>query len=98
MPLQIIKKDITKIKCDAIVNPSNRHLFPSGGVDTKIHRKAGPELLVACALLGGIEVGEAKITPAFNLSCKYVVHTAGPIWSGDRAEKKSCYKIVTLIA
>ena len=95
MPLHIIRQDITKIKCDAIVNPSNRHLFPSGGVDAKIHRKAGPELLTACALLGGIEVGEAKITPAFNLPCKYVIHTAGPVWSGGQNGEKTllqnCY-------
>ncbi|MBR5388594.1 MAG: macro domain-containing protein [Clostridia bacterium] len=95
MPLQIIRQDITKIKCDAIVNPSNRHLFPGGGVDAKIHRKAGPELLTACALLSGIEVGEAKITPAFNLPCKYVIHTAGPVWSGGQNGEKTllqnCY-------
>lgn len=95
MPLHIIRQDITKIKCDAIVNPSNRYLFPSGGVDEKIHRKAGPELRAACALLGGIEVGEAKITPAFNLPCKYVIHTAGPVWSGGQNGEKTflqnCY-------
>ena len=96
MPLKIIRQDITKIKCDAIVNPSNRHLWPGGGADAAIHEAAGPELLEYCQKLGGVSVGEAKITPAFNLPCKYVIHTAGPEWdgglSGERVLLRSCYK------
>jgi O-acetyl-ADP-ribose deacetylase (regulator of RNase III)/predicted DNA-binding protein (UPF0251 family) len=95
VPLLIIRKDITKFRCDAIVNPSNRHLVPGGGIDERIHEKAGPELLTACASLGGIEVGEAKITPAFNLPCKYVIHTAGPVWlggqNGEGTLLRKCY-------
>ena len=72
MPLKIIRQDITKIKCDAIVNPTNRHMWPGGGADAAIHEAAGPELLDYCQTLGGVSVGEAKITPAFNLPCKYV--------------------------
>ena len=95
MPLQIIRQDITKMKVDAIVNPSNRHLYPGGGADLSIHKAAGPELLKACETLGGCEVGKAKITDGFNLPCKYVIHTAGPDW--HRLEKPepilvSCYK------
>ena len=80
LPLQIIRQDITKMQVDAIVNPSNRHLYPGGGADLSIHEAAGPELMEACNALGGCEVGKAKITPAFNLPCKYVIHTAGPNW------------------
>ena len=96
MPLKIVRQDITKIKCDAIVNPTNRHMWPGGGADAAIHEAAGPELLEYCQKLGGVSVGEAKITPAFNLPCKYVIHTAGPEWegglSGERVLLRSCYK------
>lgn len=96
MPLKIIRQDITKIKCDAIVNPSNRHLWPGGGADAAIHEAAGPELLEYCQKLDGCSVGEAKITPAFKLPCKYVIHTAGPEWNGglagERVLLRSCYK------
>ena len=96
MPIRIIRQDITKIKCDAIVNPTNRHMWPGGGADAAIHEAAGPELLEYCQKLGGVSVGEAKITPAFNLPCKYVIHTAGPEWegglSGERVLLRSCYK------
>lgn len=95
MPLKIIRQDITKIECDAIVNPSNRHLYPGGGADLSIHEAAGPELLEYCEKLGGCEVGKAKITPAFKLPCKYVIHTAGPNWHRlDNPEEVlvSCYK------
>lgn len=95
MPLKIVRQDITKIKCDAIVNPSNRRLKPDGGADLSIHQAAGPELLRACEALGGCEVGKAKITPAFRLPCQYVIHTAGPDWHLFKRPQKalaSCYE------
>ena len=95
MPLKIIRQDITKIECDAIVNPSNKNLYPGGGTDLSIHKAAGPELLKYCEQLGGCEVGQAKISPAFKLPCKYVIHTAGPNWHRlENAEEvlASCYK------
>ena len=95
MPVTIVKNDITKIRCDAIVNPTNRRLMPSGGVDEAIHKAAGGELFDACQKLGGLEVGQAKITPAYKLPCKFVIHTVGPWWQGGTANEQalleSCY-------
>ena len=97
MPLQIIRQDITKIECDAIVNPSNSYLEPGGGADLAIHEAAGPELYDACQKIGGCNVGEAVITPGFKLPCRYVIHTAGPRWSISKQKEQeallsSCYK------
>ena len=96
MPLKIIRQDITKMEVDAIVNPTNKYMRPGGGVDAAVHAAAGEELFAYCQTLGGLSLGEAKITPAFNLPCKYVIHTAGPIWkdglSGERVLLRSCYK------
>jgi len=78
MPFKIVREDITKIKCDAIVNPTNEDLYPGGGVDAAIHQVAGEDLLEMCQSIGGLNVGRAKITPAYNLPCKYVIHTVGP--------------------
>ena len=94
MPLKIIRQDITKINCDAIVNPTNRHMEPGGGADLAIHEAAGPELYSYCQNLGGCPVGHAKITPGFALPCKYIIHTAGPDWYRvDNPEELliSCY-------
>jgi len=96
VPLQIIRQDITKIKCDAIVNPSNVRLTPGGGVDAAIHDAAGSELLRECRKIGGINIGQAVITPGFKLPCKYVIHTAGPTWKDGKCGEKdlleSCYR------
>lgn len=94
MPLQLIRQDITKMDCDAIVNPSNRHLEPTGGADLAIHEAAGPNLYTYTRMLGGCPVGSAKISPAFDLQCKYIIHTAGPDWYLEKNPKElliSCY-------
>lgn len=80
MPLNIIRQDITKTRCDVIVNATNRHMTCDFGVSAAIFEAAGNKL--ADCLQGSIEIGEVRVTPAFNLPCKNIFHVAGPIWRG----------------
>ncbi|MCR4032805.1 MULTISPECIES: O-acetyl-ADP-ribose deacetylase [Flavobacterium] len=99
MKIELLKADITEIQVDAIVNAANTSLLGGGGVDGAIHRKGGKAILDECVHIrnkqGGCKTGEAVITTAGNLPCKYVIHTVGPVWNGDKEEKSrllaNCY-------
>lgn len=95
MPLQIIRQDITKMQVDAIVNTTNEEMTGYSGVDLAVHTAAGSELDELCRELAPLGLGTAKITPAFNLPCKYIIHTSGPVWEGGNKRESelliSCY-------
>ena len=111
--LYLWQGDITTLKCDAIVNAANSGMtgcyVPNHHcIDNAIHTYAGVELRLACAELmeqqGYPEpIGQAKITPAFNLPCRYVLHTVGPIIDGrvtkkDKELLASCYRSCLALA
>lgn len=108
MSIQIITADITQLDVDAIVNAANPTLLGGGGVDGAIHRAAGPELLQACRALPQVmpgvrcPTGEARITPGFRLSARYVIHTVGPIWYGGARDEPTllarCYEQSMMLA
>ena len=100
MDLRAVRGDITEADVDVIVNAANPGLLGGGGVDGAIHRAAGPAVLAECreivARLAGRRLprGQAVATTAGRLPARWIVHTAGPIWSASTdhsAVLRSCY-------
>jgi O-acetyl-ADP-ribose deacetylase len=98
--LRAVRGDITTADVDVIVNAANPGLLGGGGVDGAIHRAGGPEILAECRTIAAglpghrLPRGQAVVTTAGRLPARWVVHTAGPIWSAtlDRsAVLRSCY-------
>jgi O-acetyl-ADP-ribose deacetylase len=100
MDLRAVRGDITRADVDVIVNAANPGLLGGGGVDGAIHAAGGPEILAECRTIaaglpgGRLPRGQAVATTAGRLPARWVVHTAGPIWSASRdlsAVLRSCY-------
>jgi O-acetyl-ADP-ribose deacetylase (regulator of RNase III) len=101
MDLRAVRGDLTLADVDVIVNAANPGLLGGGGVDGAIHAAGGPDILAECrAIVEGLPDrrlprGQAVATTAGRLRARWVVHTAGPIWSAstDRSEVlRSCYR------
>lgn len=86
--MKLILEDITNLKVECIVNPTNETLYGTGGISGIIHKKGGKKLTDDCLSLGGCKTGSAKITKGYNLKAKYIIHTVGPIYRGKKEDPK----------
>jgi O-acetyl-ADP-ribose deacetylase (regulator of RNase III) len=106
--LEVFHGDIVTLQVDAIVNAANERMLGGGGVDGAIHRAAGPGLLEACRSFPEVRpgvrcpTGESRITAAFKLPARYIIHTVGPVWrGGEYGEAEllaSCYRSALSLA
>lgn len=97
MTLRAIRADITTLDVDAVVNAANAALQMGGGVCGAIFRAAGADALAAaCAAVAPCPTGQARITPAFALPARFVIHAVGPVWrgggAGEAALLAGCYR------
>src|SRR5689334_20064681 len=76
--VELVKRDITDLALDAIVNPANSHLVLGAGVAGAVARKGGPSIQVECDQIGHCDVGSAVITGGGHLPAKHVIHAVGP--------------------
>lgn len=96
MPFHIIRNEITKVEADVIVNTANPEPIIGDGTDSAIYQAAGKDKLLAERVkIGKMEQGQTALTPAFDLSAKYIIHAVGPAWiDGNHNERdilRSCY-------
>jgi len=101
MPFQIQRTNILTFSGDAIINPTDKFLSGSGGLDAQIHKAAGLRFRMECARRKALGVGEAVITHGGYLPCRYVIHTSAPFWTGEALEEeqlRSCYRSALALA
>lgn len=101
MPLKIVRNNILEMKVDAIVNPTDYKLSGSGSIDKKIHEAGGDLLKKECEEYGHCDFGDAVLTNAYNLPCKYIIHTVGAFWRDNNDDLeiiKSCYANCLMLA
>ena len=88
MPFQIQRSNILAFSGDAIINPTDKFLSGSGGLDAQIHKAAGLRFRLECIRRKALGVGEAVITHGGHLPCRYVIHTSAPFWTGEALEEE----------